>query len=76
MSELLGQPEAVSHMLRRHKVFGHLDTAVQVVHLGAEEQKNKHSHKKDRTKNLTTGDSVFSQSDLVRSSSRDKYSIS
>lgn len=33
VSELLGQPETVPHMLGRHKVLRHLDTAVQVVHL-------------------------------------------
>lgn len=38
VSELLGQSETVSHMLRRHKVLGHLDTAVQVVHLRGEQQ--------------------------------------
>lgn len=39
MSELLGQSETVPHMLRRHKVLCHLDTAVQVVHLSAKEQR-------------------------------------
>lgn len=36
MSELLGQSETVSHVFRRHKVFCHLDAAVQVVHLRGE----------------------------------------
>ena len=39
VSELLGQSETVPHMLRRHKVLSHLDTAVQVVHLRGEEQR-------------------------------------
>lgn len=34
VSELLGQSETVLHVLRRHKVLRHLDTAVQVMHLG------------------------------------------
>lgn len=36
VSELLGQPETVPHMLGRHKVLRHLDTAVQVVHLSTQ----------------------------------------
>lgn len=39
VSELLGQPETVPHVLRRHKVLRHLDTAVQVVHLGGKEHR-------------------------------------
>lgn len=38
VSELLGQSETVPHVLRRHKVLRHLDTAVQVVHLMSREK--------------------------------------
>lgn len=33
MAELLSHLEAVVHVLRRNKVFGHLDAAVQIPHL-------------------------------------------
>ena len=36
VSELLGQSETVLHVLRRHKVLRHLDTAVQVMDLGGQ----------------------------------------
>lgn len=40
MSEFLGQSETMSHVFRRHKVFCHLDTAVQVVHLRGKKKKS------------------------------------
>lgn len=53
MSELLGQSETVPHMLRRHKVLCHLDTAVQVVHLSAKEQsRNKKNKRKKMVLNV------------------------
>lgn len=39
VSELLRQSEAVPHVLRGHKVFRHLDTAVQIVYLIGTQQK-------------------------------------
>lgn len=40
MSEFLGESETMSHVFWRHKVLRHLDTAVQVVHLGGETEKS------------------------------------
>lgn len=47
VSELLGQSETVPHMLRRHKVFCHFDTAVQVVDLRGEKRaRTENEHRK------------------------------
>lgn len=81
MSELLGQSETVPHMFGRHKVLGHLDTAVEVVHLEGEGIKRNHDSSKQETNiddesNDKLKNGHVQASDLVWRSSWNKHSIS